>query len=125
MSRIRDRDTKPEMLVRRFLFAQGFRYKLHDRTLPGKPDIVLPRYKAVVLVHGCFWPGHEGCKYAVIPETRREWWLAKISRTRDLDALNTKKLAELGWKVITIYECELKTEKREQAFSSLIQRLVE
>ena len=124
MSRIRDRNTKPEMIIRRFLFANGFRYKLHDKTLPGKPDIVLPKYRVVILVHGCFWHSHEGCKYAVIPETRREWWIAKINRTRELDALNIKKLAGLGWQVITVYECELKTKKREQTFVSLIQRLV-
>ncbi len=124
MSRIRNRDTKPEMLVRRFLFAKGFRYRLHDKTLPGKPDIVLPKYKAAVLVHGCFWHGHQGCRYSVIPQTRRAWWLAKISRTRELDELNLKKLTEIGWNVIVVYECELKTEKMPETLNSLIQRLV-
>jgi DNA mismatch endonuclease (patch repair protein) len=79
MSRIKGKNTKPEMLVRRFLHAHGFRYKLHDKTLPGKPDIVLPKYKTVIFVHGCFWHGHEGCKIYVVPKTKTEWWLAKIN----------------------------------------------
>jgi DNA mismatch endonuclease (patch repair protein) len=79
MSRIRSRNTKPEMLVRRYLHAQGFRYKLHDKTLPGKPDIVLPKYKTVIFIHGCFWHGHENCKYYVVPKTKTEWWLNKIN----------------------------------------------
>ncbi len=82
MSRIRSKDTTPEILVRKFLFGRGFRYKLHDRALPGKPDLVLPKYKTVVFVHGCFWHGHEGCKYFVIPQTRREWWNEKIARNK-------------------------------------------
>ncbi len=79
MSRIKGRDTKPELLIRRFLHANGFRYKLHDKSLPGKPDIVLPKYKTVIFVHGCFWHGHEGCKYYVVPKTRTESWLNKIN----------------------------------------------
>ena len=75
MAAIKSKNTKPEMLVRRFLHANGFRYKLHDKSLPGKPDIVLPKYKTVIFVHGCFWHGHEGCKYYVVPKTRKEWWL--------------------------------------------------
>ena len=78
MSRIKSKDTKPEMLVRRFLHANGFRYKLHEKNLPGKPDIVLPKYKTVIFVHGCFWHGHTGCKYYVVPKTRTEWWMNKI-----------------------------------------------
>jgi len=82
MSQIKGKNTKPEMLVRKFLFANGFRYRLHDIKLPGKPDIVLPKYKSVILVHGCFWHGHEGCKYFVVPKTRTEWWLQKIDARR-------------------------------------------
>ena len=78
MSRIRAKDTKPEILVRKFLFGKGFRFRLHSKNLPGKPDIVLPKYKTVVFVHGCFWHGHEGCKYLVIPKTRTSWWLNKL-----------------------------------------------
>src|SRR5678816_647392 len=79
MSRIKGKDTKPEILVRKFLFSKGFRYKLHVKSLPGKPDIVLPKYKTVIFVHGCFWHGHEGCKYYVVPKTKTEWWLDKIN----------------------------------------------
>lgn len=77
MSKIRGKDTKPEIIVRKFLFGNGFRYKLHDKMLPGKPDLVFPKYKTVVFIHGCFWHGHDGCKYFVVPKTRRKWWLDK------------------------------------------------
>jgi DNA mismatch endonuclease (patch repair protein) len=85
MSRIRAKDTKAEMLVRRYLHAQGFRYRLHVKDLPGKPDIVLPKYKTVIFIHGCFWHGHEGCKNFVVPKTRTEWWMEKIGRNREND----------------------------------------
>ena len=80
MSRIKGKDTKPEMLVRKLLHAQGYRYKLNDKTLPGKPDIVLPKYKTVIFIHGCFWHGHKNCKYFTIPNTKREWWTEKINK---------------------------------------------
>jgi DNA mismatch endonuclease (patch repair protein) len=108
MSRIRGKDTKPEILVRKFLFSKGFRYRLHDRRLPGKPDIVLAKYKTVIFVHGCFWHGHEGCRYFVIPKTRTDWWTQKINGNRAKDLKNFHKLSLDGWKVITIFECELK-----------------
>jgi len=88
MSRIKGKDTKPEMLVRKFLFSKGFRYRLYDKKLPGKPDIVLPKYKTVIFIHGCFWHGHEGCKYFVVPKTRTEWWKAKIDGIKHKDAYN-------------------------------------
>ncbi len=88
MTAIKGKNTKPEMLVRRFLHANGFRYKLHDKSLPGKPDIVLPKYKTVIFVHGCFWHRHEGCKYYVIPKTRTEWWLNKINGNITNDVRN-------------------------------------
>lgn len=108
MSRIKGKDTKPEMLVRKFLHANGFRYRLHVKDLPGKPDIVLPKYKTVIFVHGCFWHGHESCKYYVVPKTKTEWWLNKINTNiaNDIKAINA--LKEAGWKVITLWECELK-----------------
>ena len=109
MSRIKGKDTKPEMLVRRFLFANGFRYRLNVKTLPGKPDIVLPKYKTVIFVNGCFWHGHEGCKYFKIPETRTEWWIKKINGTQKRDREAEIQLNVLGWKVIKIWECELKS----------------
>jgi len=108
MSRIRSKDTKPEMLVRKFLFSKGFRYRLHDKKLPGKPDIVLPKYKTVIFIHGCFWHGHEGCKYFVVPKTRAEWWLNKINNNTSKDEDSEVKLIDAGWKVIVIWECEVK-----------------
>ena len=104
MSRIRSKNTKPEMLVRKFLHAHGFRYKLHDKKLPGKPDIVLPKYKTVIFVHGCFWHGHEGCKYFVVPKTRTrtKWWVKKIERNKQLDLENCSKLGEQAWNIFTI-----------------------
>jgi len=108
MSRIRSKDTKPEMLVRRFLFAQGFRYRLHDKKLPGKPDIVLPKYKTVIFIHGCFWHGHEGCKYYVVPKTRTEWWQNKICRNQHNDESAVSLLRAKQFTVITIWECQLK-----------------
>lgn len=124
MSRIRGIDTKPEMLVRRFLFAHGFRYRLHDKKLPGKPDLVLPKYKTVIFVNGCFWHGHEGCKFFVIPETRREFWLTKINRTKEIDIQNHKLFTEMGYRILTIWECELRTsELREHNLIKLITTL--
>ena len=124
MSRIRSKDTGPEILVRKFLFAKGFRYKLHDKTLPGKPDLVFPKYTAVVLIHGCFWHGHKGCKYFVLPKTRTKWWTEKINRNKQLDDENIIKLKKLRWKVITIFECKLKTKNREKPLNQLAIRLI-
>jgi DNA mismatch endonuclease (patch repair protein) len=111
MSQIKGKDTKPELLVRKFLFANGFRYKLHDRKLPGKPDIVLPKYNSVIFINGCFWHGHDGCKYFVLPKTRSEWWLQKINRNKQLDNENYLKLKKKSWKVFSLFECELKKNK--------------
>jgi DNA mismatch endonuclease (patch repair protein) len=123
MSQIKGKDTKPEMLVRRYLHAQGFRYKLHDKTLPGKPDIVLPKYKTIIFVHGCFWHGHKNCKYATIPKTRTEWWTQKIDRNKELDKINTAKLRKLGWKVIILHECKLKPTAVEHTFKALLKSI--
>ncbi len=123
MSRIRSKDTKPEILVRKFLFGKGFRYKLHDRTLPGKPDLVFPKYKTVIFIHGCFWHGHEGCKYFVIPKTRRKWWVGKIKRNKQLDAEHNKELKHLGWKIITIFECRLRPMSRDKTLNQLVKRV--
>lgn len=121
MSRIRGKNTKPEILVRKFLFAKGFRYRIHVENMPGKPDIVLPKYKTVIFVHGCFWHGHEGCKYFVTPKTRTEWWINKISRNRELDSIHKKALEKEGWRVITIFECMLKKDKVEKTVKKLIE----
>src|SRR5438874_10023151 len=114
MSRIRSKDTKPEMIVRRFLFSQGFRYTLHDKKLPGKPDIVLPKYKTVIFIHGCFWHGHKGCKYFVVPKTRTEWWLNKINSNIANDTKAGKTLKKQGWKIINLWECDLRPAKFER-----------
>mgnify|MGYP001598542038 CR=1 FL=1 len=108
MSKIKGKDTRPEMIVRRFLWANGFRYRLHDKRLPGKPDIVLKKYRTVILVHGCFWHGHQGCKYFKWPSTRTEWWKAKIQRTIEKDKEDIEALGKLGWRVIVVWECGLK-----------------
>jgi DNA mismatch endonuclease (patch repair protein) len=108
MSRVRGKDTKPEMLVRKFLFSEGFRYRLHDKKLPGKPDIVLSKYKTVIFINGCFWHGHEDCRYYVVPKTRTDWWVEKINRNIDNDRRNYKYLGLLAWKVIVVWTCQLK-----------------
>ncbi len=123
MSRIKGKNTLPEMMVRKFLFSKGFRYKLHDKKLPGKPDIVLPKYKTVIFVHGCFWHGHEGCPYFVIPKTRTEWWTNKINRNKELDYDHAKKLDDFGWNVLTIFECELKSKKVEITLNNIFIKL--
>jgi DNA mismatch endonuclease (patch repair protein) len=109
MSRIKGKNTKPEMLVRRFLHAQGFRYKLHDKSLPGKPDIVLSKYRTIIFVHGCFWHGHNNCKYFVVPKTKTHWWLNKINGNIVNDGKASKALKKDGWKIIIIWSCKLKT----------------
>ncbi|MBA4373899.1 MAG: very short patch repair endonuclease [Thermodesulfovibrio sp.] len=124
MSRIRSKDTKPELLVRKFLFSKGFRYKLHDKTLPGKPDLVFPKYKTVFFIHGCFWHGHEGCKYFVMPKTRTKWWDEKINRNKKLDVEHFKQLKEMGWKIVSVFECRLKPKRRERTLNQLAMRLV-
>ena len=94
MSKIKGKDTKPELLIRKFLFGLGFRYRLHDKRLLGKPDIVLPKYRTIIQVHSCFWHGHERCKYFKIPNTRREWWINKIIKTKEKDKINRGKDGE-------------------------------
>ncbi len=123
MSRIKGRDTKPELLVRKFLYKHGYRYRLHVKTLPGKPDIVLTKYKTVIFIHGCFWHGHEGCKYFVVPKTRTDWWLNKINNTKTLDTNNTKKLILQNWTVLEIWECELKNNMAQKTLSNLVCKL--
>lgn len=108
MSAIRGKDTRPELMVRRYLHAVGFRYRLHARNLPGTPDLVFPRYRAVVFVHGCFWHRHPGCHYATTPATRREFWLEKLEANRQRDLAARSSLLEKGWRVITVWECGLR-----------------
>lgn len=124
MSRIKGKDTKPEMLVRRFLHANGFRYRLHDKKLPGKPDIVLPKYKTVIFVHGCFWHGHDNCKYYVVPKTRTEWWLSKINGNKANDVKAFEALKKEGWMVIEVWECGLKPIKLSKTLGNLQKNII-
>lgn len=112
MSAIRGKNTKPEVLVRKFLFSRGLRYRIHVRRLPGCPDIVLRKYRTVIFVDGCFWHGHEGCKHYRLPSTNVDFWRAKIERNRERDEAAAAKLRELGWRVIRLWECELSPASR-------------
>lgn len=123
MSQIRSKNTKPELVVRKYLFAKGFRYRLHCKALPGKPDIVLPKYRTVIFVHGCFWHAHEGCKYFVLPKTKADWWLNKITRNKELDTEHNKKLRLTDWNVIVLFECELKNRIIDTTMAKVIKRL--
>src|SRR5690606_25232075 len=109
MSRIRSKDSKPELIVRRFLHRNGFRFRLHVKDLPGKPDLVLKKHRTVIFVHGCFWHGHEGCKYFVVPKTRTEWWLEKIETNKRKDKINIESLTQSGWRVFEVWDCELRS----------------
>lgn len=111
MSRIRARNTKPEIQVRKFLYSNGLRYRLFNKKLPGTPDIIIPKHKSVIFVHGCFWHGHKGCKKFVIPKTRTEFWMNKINTNIINDGKNTVALEKKGWKVFTVWECELDNEE--------------
>lgn len=125
MSHIRSKNTKPEQLVRQALWHQGFRFRLHVKDLPGKPDIVLPKYKAAIFINGCFWHGHERCRDFVIPKSNTAFWLDKIGKNKERDAQNKTVLTSAGWKVITIWECELKKPVIEATLSALFQTLAE
>ncbi|WP_214458572.1 very short patch repair endonuclease [Flavihumibacter fluvii] len=120
MSRIRGSNTKPEVIVRKFLFSEGYRFRLHSKKLPGRPDVVLPKYKTVIFVNGCFWHGHKHCKYFVIPKTRTEWWLAKINSNIANDQYVEKSLKILGWKIIKVWECQLKKEKQVETLKHIL-----
>ena len=119
MAAIHSLDTKPEMIVRRGLWKRGFRYRLNHKRLPGHPDLVLRKYKTCIFINGCFWHGHEGCKYYTIPKTNTEFWVKKIARNQDRDLEVKHKLNQMGWNCITIWECELKPAKREATLQSL------
>lgn len=125
MSRIKGRDTKPEMMVRKFLFSKGLRYRVNVPTLPGKPDIVLAKYKTVIFIDGCFWHGHEGCRYSTIPKTNTDFWLTKITRNSARDHEVTVSLTALGWRVIRLWECTLKPQHREATLSHLLHTITD
>ncbi|RFP08000.1 MULTISPECIES: very short patch repair endonuclease [unclassified Duganella] len=114
MSAIRSKNTKPELQIRRWLHAAGFRFRLHRNDLPGRPDLVLAKYRAVILIHGCFWHGHD-CHMFKIPNSRREFWLEKINANRDRDARDIARLFDAGWRVMTVWECSMKGTRRRTA----------
>lgn len=121
MSRIQGRDTRPEMVVRKLVFAMGYRYRLHVKKLPGKPDLVFPGRRKVIFVHGCFWHRHR-CKYGrPIPQTRREFWEEKLKKNKDRDAVNIRKLRKLGWGVLVVWECETRDKTRIAKLISKVQ----
>lgn len=123
MQQIKGTNTKPEILLRKLLFSKGFRYRINNKNLPGKPDIVLKKYNTVIFVNGCFWHGHENCRYYVIPKTRTEFWTEKINGNKKRDKKNTELLIQKGWKVITVWECELKKDKLDQTVEKLVHEL--
>ena len=119
MAAIHGKDTKPEMVVRKWLWRHGYRYRLNHSRLPGKPDIVMRKYRTCIFVNGCFWHGHEGCRYYTIPKTNTEFWVNKVKRNKERDLKVQHELAAMGWHSITIWECELKPVKREDKLESL------
>lgn len=125
MAAIKGKDTKPEMIVRKYLFSRGLRFRIQVRELPGTPDIVLPKYKTAIFVDGCFWHGHEGCRYFKMPKSNVGYWEAKISRNIARDARNESELKALGWRVIRIWECDIKTvAARQQCLDKLYNTIV-
>ena len=124
MSRIKGKDTKPEVLVRKYLFSKGFRFRKNDKRYPGHPDIVLPKYKTIVFVHGCFWHFHENCRYAVMPSSNVDFWEKKLKGNRLRDERNKKALTEMGWNVIVVWECQLKKDKQDQTLENLYLKII-
>ena len=122
MSHIRSKDTKPEEIVRKYLFARGFRYRKNDTRYPGKPDLVLPKYHTVIFINGCFWH-HHGCSRSTLPKTNQDYWIPKIQRNVERDRQNLKALEDAGWKVIVIWECELKKKTLEETMNSVEAKL--
>ena len=125
MAAIKGKDTKPEMIVRKYLFSRGLRFRVQVRKLPGNPDIVLPKYKTVIFVNGCFWHGHEGCKYFRLPKSNVEFWKEKIERNIARDRESTQALFNLGWKVIRVWECELRNKvNREDTLNKIYNSII-
>lgn len=123
MSAVHNKNTRPELTVRQYLFARGFRYRLNCTRLPGRPDIVLHKYRTVIFVNGCFWHGHEGCRKAALPKTNTEFWREKIEQNKDRDTRNMDELKRMGWRCLVVWQCELEPGKRENTLSSLAHAL--
>lgn len=123
MSKITGKDTKPEEIVRKYLFSRGFRYRKNDRKLPGTPDLVLPKYRTVIFVNGCFWHGHKGCKYFVWPKSNAEFWRKKIESNIARDRRNEIQLKNMGWNVLVVWECELRSAKKQATLERLENKL--
>jgi DNA mismatch endonuclease, patch repair protein len=123
MSKISGTENQLEILVRKYLFSLGFRFRKNDRRFPGKPDIILPKYKIAIFIHGCFWHGHKGCKKSTLPTTHHDFWETKIDSNKARDLKNSKELKNMGWKVLTIWGCQLSTKKRARTFSMLIDKI--
>lgn len=124
MSAIKGKETQPEILVRRYLFSKGFRYRKNDPRLPGKPDIVLPKYKKIIFIHGCFWHGHSCAKGSKLPQTRKEFWKNKIASNMDHDKIVMDNLESEGWKVIVLWDCEIKSKvKRDKRLELLVSQI--
>ncbi|MDR1538971.1 MAG: DNA mismatch endonuclease Vsr [Clostridiales bacterium] len=124
MSQIKSKDTKPESAVRKYLFSRGLRYRKNDNRYPGHPDIVLPKYKTVIFVNGCFWHSHEGCSNYSVPKSNTDYWIPKLAKNRERDALNASALEKDGWKVIVVWECELKKKLQAQRLERLYEEIV-
>lgn len=125
MSQIRSKNTKPEEIVRKYLFSEGFRYRKNDKRYPGRPDIILPKYKTVIFVNGCFWHMHDGCPKFVMPKSNIEYWKPKLERNKRHDIENKIALEKQGWKVIVVWECDLKKDKRDGRLMHLVEEIIE
>lgn len=124
MAAIRSASTKPELKLRHAIWRLGFRYKVNDKKLPGKPDIVLPKYRTVIFIHGCFWHGHKDCKYYTVPKTNSEFWTAKITRNQERDQEVWRQLEAKGWAVIIVWECELKNKQFEATTQGVVNEIL-
>ena len=123
MSAIHSRNTKPEIIVRKYLFARGFRYRVNVRSLPGTPDIVLKKYRCVIFVNGCFWHGHENCTLYSLPKTNSDFWRKKVARNRERDSVTAARLRGMGWNVVQLWECQLRPKEREKTLTELVATL--
>ena len=124
MRNIHSSHTKPEDLVGKYLFSKGLRYRRNDKRYPGKPDFVLPKYRTIVFVHGCFWHQHQGCRYSSIPESNKEYWIPKLKRNAERDQESISALTDTGWKVIVVWECSLKSKHREETLKQLLDDII-